>query len=95
MPPRLAEQITAPGLCARYLPPEKNSRSRKLTIVPLTEETYQAICAFGLVEKMPIEWRYLFYNPKDAFKQILLKGMLGDFHDVETGKVIKEGEENF
>lgn len=64
-------------------------------VVPLTEETYQAICAFGLVEKMPIEWRYLFYNPKDAFKQILVKGMLGDFHDVETGKVIKEGEENF
>ena len=64
-------------------------------VVPLTEEVYQAICAFGLTEKMPIEWRYLFYNPKDAFGQILVKGMIDDFHDVETGKVIKEGEENF
>ena len=64
-------------------------------VVPLTEEVYRALCAFGLIEKMPIEWRYLSYNPKDAFGQILVKGMIGDFHDVQTGKVIKEGEENF
>ncbi len=64
-------------------------------VVPLTEEVYQALCAFGLLEKMPIEWRYLFYNPKDAFGQILVKGMIDDFHNAETGKVIKEGEENF
>lgn len=64
-------------------------------LLPIDEEVYKAISAFGLVDKMPIEWRYIQYNPKDAFMQILVKGMMDDFHDVNTGKVIAEGEENF
>lgn len=64
-------------------------------LLPIDEEVYKAIFAFGLEDKMPIEWRYIRYNPKDAFMQILLKGMMDDFHDVTTGKVIAEGDENF
>ena len=64
-------------------------------ILPITERAFAAICRFGVKERLPLEWRYLFYNPKDAFGQILTKGMIENFRDKDTGKAIEEGKENF
>ena len=46
-------------------------------IVPISEEVFDAIKAFEIEEYIKDgAWDYLFYNPEDAFKQIITKGRI-------------------
>ena len=44
--------------------------------IPMNENLYRAIKAYGLDEKMGEDWEYLQKNSQDAFKQILTKGRI-------------------
>ncbi len=56
-------------------------------IIPMSEEVYSAMHAFGLMERTSADWAYLRYNPQDAFKQILAVGRILKMRDRKTGKV--------
>lgn len=62
--------------------------------LPMTEELFAAIHAFGLQDKLGSDWDYLLYNPEDAFKQILTKGRIITMRNKKTGKLFvnKYGE---
>lgn len=64
-------------------------------ILPMQEKLFQAICAFGLKEKLDGQWQYIFYNPQDAFKQILTKGRILVMRNKKTGKIFVDKHENF
>ena len=58
--------------------------------IPMSEELFSAIQAFDLQDKIGVEWLYVQYNPKDAFKQILTRGRILKMRDRKTGKVLTE-----
>ena len=62
-------------------------------IMPLNEKVYAALHTFGVMESATVEWSYLRYNPKDAFKQIITHGRIIRMHHRETGKVLTGDEE--
>ena len=64
-------------------------------IIPMQEKLFQAICAFGLKEKLDGQWQYLFYNPQDAFKQILKRGRILEMRNKKTGKIFVDKHGNF
>lgn len=64
-------------------------------IIPMQEKLFQAICAFGLKEKLDGQWQYLFYNPQDAFKQILKRGRILKMRNKKTGKIFVDKHGNF
>ena len=64
-------------------------------ILPMSEELFSAIKGFGLDDNIDDEnWAYLFYNPEDAFRQILKKGRIVTMRNKKTGKIFvnKDGE---
>ncbi len=63
--------------------------------VPISEESFSAIKAFGLGKDFGADWTYLFYNPEDAFKQILTKGRIIKMRNKKTGKVFVDARGNF
>lgn len=67
----------------------------EMFFVPVTEEVFSAVAAFGLEDKMSAEWFYLQYNPQDAFKQILAKGYIGKMYDPRTGEMFADEDGNF
>jgi hypothetical protein len=58
--------------------------------IPMSEELFSAIQAFDLQDKIGVEWLYVQYNPKDAFKQILTRGRILKMRNRKTGKVLTE-----
>lgn len=60
--------------------------------LPMDEKLFAAMEKFGLKERLDTDdgWAYLFYNPKDAFAQILARGRIVKKRDKDTGKIIKE-----
>lgn len=63
--------------------------------IPMQKELYQAICAFDLKGKLDGNWAYLFYNPKDAFGQILTKGRIIVMCNKKTGEVFVDKNGNY
>ena len=63
--------------------------------IPMQEKLFQAICAFGLREQLDEQWQYLFYNPRDAFKQIFKKGRIVEMRNKETGERLTDKNANF
>ena len=63
--------------------------------VPLTEEVFSMIKMLHLDNKLGGEWAYLFYNPQDAFKQILTKGRIIKMRNKKTGKLFVDAQGNF
>ena len=66
-----------------------------LFVVPIDKKVYDAMYAFGLMDKVALDFAYMRYNPKDAFKQILNFGRVAKLHDKNTGKKLKNEEEMF
>lgn len=65
-------------------------------ILPISEEVFCAIKAFGLEERIKDgAWDYLFYNPQDAFKQIITKGRILTMRNKKTGKLFVDKYGNF
>ena len=57
-------------------------------ILPMSEELFSAIKGFGLDDNIDDgNWEYLFYNPEDAFRQILKKGRIVTMRNKKTGKI--------
>ena len=57
-------------------------------ILPMSEELFSAIKGFGLDDNIDDgNWTYLFYNPEDAFRQILKKGRIYEMRNKKTGKI--------
>ena len=63
--------------------------------IPLTEESYALIKSVGIDKQLGGEWAYLFYNPEDAFKQILAKGRIVTMRNKKTGKAFVDAQGNF
>lgn len=63
--------------------------------IPVTEDVYRAICAFDLKDKLDSGWAYLFYNPQDAFYQILKKGRIVVMRNKKTGKIFVDKNGDF
>ncbi|MBQ8294934.1 MAG: hypothetical protein IJX87_00710 [Clostridia bacterium] len=63
--------------------------------LPMTEELYGAMLAFGLKEKMAQDFDYLLYNPDDAFRQIFKKGRIVEMRNKKTGKLFVDAHGNF
>ena len=64
-------------------------------LIPMQEKLFQAICTFGLKEKLDGQWQYLFYNPQDSFKQILKRGRILEMRNRKTGKIFVDKHGNF
>ena len=64
-------------------------------ILPMSEALFSAMHTFGVMEKLQADWAYLFYNPQDAFKQILQKGLIVKMRNKKTGKVFVDEKGNF
>lgn len=57
-------------------------------ILPMSEKLFSAIKGFGLDDSIDDgNWTYLFYNPEDAFRQILKKGRIYEMRNKKTGKI--------
>jgi len=65
------------------------------SLIPMEEKLFQAICAFGLKEKLDGQWQYLFYNPQDAVKQIMKRGRILEMRNKKTGKLFVDKHGNF
>ena len=64
--------------------------------VPISEKIFYAVKAFGLEERIKDgSWDYLFYNPQDAFKQIITKGRILTMRNKKTGKLFVDKQGNF
>ena len=74
-----------------------NPASQDATLfVPLYEQVFQAVKAFGLEERIKDgSWDYLFYNPQDAFKQIITKGRILTMRNKKTGKLFVDKQGDF
>lgn len=75
--------------------PNVSIERQDIFVVPINEEVYSAMHAFGLMEKTAYDWVYLRYNPEDAFKQIINTGRVLKLRDKKTGKILKNEEEIF
>lgn len=65
-------------------------------IVPISEDVFRAVKAFGIEERIKDgAWDYLFYNPKDAFQQIITKGRILTMRNKKTGKLFVDKYGNF
>lgn len=81
-------------LAVAVFPTEESSREQ-VFFLPMSETLYSAIKAYKLDERMGEGWAYLFYNPQDAFKQILQKGFIVKMRNKKTGKVFVDEKGNF
>ena len=61
--------------------------------VPFNEEVYAFIKEKGFDKRLEEDWEYLFYNPDDAFKQILKKGRIVKYRDKKGEKPFREPNE--
>ena len=56
--------------------------------MPMSEELFSAIKGFGLDDNIDDgNWTYLFYNPEDAFRQILKKGRIITMRNKKNGEI--------
>ena len=63
--------------------------------IPFNEDVYAFIKKIGLDKQFGADWAYLFYNPEDAFKQILTKGRILKMRNKKTGEVFVDAQGNF
>lgn len=63
--------------------------------IPMHEKLYQAVCAFDLKDKLDSGWAYIFYNPEDAFNQIMKRGRILVMRNKKTGKIFVDKNGNF
>ena len=65
-------------------------------ILPMSEKLFSAIKGFGLDDNIDDgNWTYLFYNPEDAFRQILKKGRIYEMRNKKTGEIFVDKNGNF
>lgn len=67
-----------------------------MLFVPISSDVFRAVKTFGLETYIQDgSWDYLFYNPQDAFKQILTKGRILIMRNKKTGKVFVNRQGDF
>lgn len=67
-----------------------------MLFVPISNDVFRAVKTFGLEAYIQDgSWDYLFYNPQDAFKQILTKGRILTMRNKKTGKLFVDRQGNF
>ena len=59
-------------------------------VLPMSKPLFTALMQFGLMDKIGVEFEYLFYNPEDAFKQIIEYGRVLHPHDKKDGMTFDE-----
>lgn len=58
--------------------------------IPFNEEVYAFIKKKGFDKKLEEDWEYLFYDPEEAFKQILLRGRIVKYRDKKDGEPFRD-----
>ncbi len=62
--------------------------------IPFNEEVYAFIKKKGFDERLDEDWEYLFYDPKEAFKQLLLRGRIVKYRDKKNGEPFRKEKIN-
>ncbi len=63
--------------------------------IPMTEDVFAFIKKMGFEDRVGSDWDYLFYNPEDAFKQLVKYGRIVKLRNKKTGKVFVDSQGNF
>ncbi len=68
---------------------EESADEDLFIILPMQKNLALAMRTFCW-EKLPVDWLYIFYQPYDAFMQIMQKGRIETLRDRETGEELTE-----